>query len=138
MSEADAAPARTVIKGSDYCFACGTANEHGLRLKITPIEDGCRTVFTPPRRFEGFHDIIHGGIVATVLDEVIAWACRLKGYNALTAELTVRYRKPMLVNVPVQAEARITREHGRLVFVESTIRSEAGEILATATAKMMR
>jgi len=138
MSESDATPPRTVIKGSDYCFACGIDNEQGLRLKITPTEDGCRTVFTPQRRFEGFHDVIHGGIVATVLDEVIAWACRLKGYNALTAELTVRYRRPLLVNVPVQAEARITREHGRLVFAESTIRDEAGEILATATAKMMR
>jgi uncharacterized protein (TIGR00369 family) len=126
------------VKGSDNCFACGTANEHGLRLRIVPTEDGCRTVFTPLRRHEGFSELIHGGIVATVLDEVIAWSCRLRGYNAVTAELTVRYRKPVRVNVPVQVEGRITREHGRLMFAEGTLRSEDGEILATASAKMMR
>lgn len=126
------------VTGSDNCFACGAANEHGLHLRIEPTEDGCRTVFTPLRRHEGFPEVIHGGIVATVLDEAIAWACRLRGYDAVTAELSVRYRRPVRVNVPVQVEGRITREHGRLVFAESTLRSEEGEILATASAKMMR
>ena len=126
------------VKGSDNCFACGTNNEYGLRLQIVPTQDGCRTAFTPLRRHEGFHELIHGGIVATVLDEVIAWACRLRGYNAVTAELTVRYRRPVRVNIPVQVEGRITHEHGRLLFAESTLRTEDGEVLATASAKMMR
>ena len=126
------------VKSSDYCFACGPANEHGLRLKIAPTEDGCRALFTPLRRHEGFADHTHGGIVSAVLDEVIAWACRLNGYNAVTAELTVRFRKPVPLNRQCEVLGRICREHGRLVIGEAELRTEQGEILALAQAKMIR
>jgi uncharacterized protein (TIGR00369 family) len=140
MSEAQYTSAiqRATGKSSDYCFACGQDNEHGMRLRIVPTEDGCRAVFTPPRRFEGFHGMVHGGIVATLLDEVIAWACRLRGYNGLTAELTVRYKKPVPVNEPVELIGRVLNEHGKLVHAESLMRNEKGEVLATARAKMIR
>jgi uncharacterized protein (TIGR00369 family) len=140
MSEAQYTSAiqRAVGKSSDYCFACGQGNEHGMRLRIVPTEDGCRAVFTPPRRYEGFHGMVHGGIVATLLDEVIAWACRLRGYNALTAELSVRYKKPVPVNEPVEVVGKVIREHGKLVHAESFIRNEKGEVLAAASAKVIR
>jgi uncharacterized protein (TIGR00369 family) len=140
MSEAPYASAIQTATGksSDYCFACGQGNEHGMRLRIVPTEDGCHAVFTPPRRYEGFHGTVHGGIVATLLDEVIAWACRLRGYNGVTAELTVRYKKPVPVNEPVEIIGRVLSEHGKLVHAESLMRNEKGEVLAIASAKMIR
>jgi uncharacterized protein (TIGR00369 family) len=126
------------VKSSDYCFACGSANETGLRMRIVPTDDGCRAVFTPLRRHEGFADTAHGGIVVALLDEVIAWSCRLRGYNAVTAEITVRYKKPMPINQPVEVTGRIAREHGRLVIGESRITNEQGEVLAVANVKMIR
>jgi uncharacterized protein (TIGR00369 family) len=129
---------RLSVKSSDYCFACGKANEHGLRLQIAPTEDGCRTVFTPLRRHEGFAGHTHGGILSTVLDEVIAWACRLQGYDAVTAELTVRFRKPVPINQPVEVLGKVLSERGRLITGEAVLRSEQGEVLALARAKMVR
>jgi uncharacterized protein (TIGR00369 family) len=129
---------RVKVKSSDYCFACGMANESGLRMRIVPTEDGCRAIFTPQRRHEGFAGVIHGGIVASLLDEVIAWACRLQGYNAVTAEITVRYKQVVPVGQPIEVIGRITREHGRLVLGESLIRNEKGQVLAAATVKMIR
>jgi uncharacterized protein (TIGR00369 family) len=126
------------VRSSKFCFACGAANEGGLHMKLMPTDDGCRAIFTPVRRHEGFTDTVHGGIVATLLDEAIAWACTFHGYNAVTAELTVRYKKPLLIDQPVEVAGRIVREHGRLVFGESTIRNQSGELLATAAAKMIR
>jgi uncharacterized protein (TIGR00369 family) len=125
-------------RSSKFCFACGVGNECGLHMKIVPTEDGCRAIFTPVRRHEGFANMTHGGIVATLLDEVIAWACTLQGYNAVTAELTVRYKRPVPIDKPVEVVGRIIREHGRLVLGESAIHDEAGELLASASAKMMR
>ena len=57
-----------------HCFACGTLNIHGLHLELH-VEDGrCWTELTLPERFEGWEGIAHGGIVCTILDEVMAWA----------------------------------------------------------------
>ena len=132
-------PSQTVVvKSSHYCFACGPANESGLRMKVVPWEDGCRAVFTPLRRHEGYADHTHGGILATLLDEAIVWAARFKGFNAVTAELTVRYKKPVPLNEPVNVIGRVVREHGRLVHGESTISNDAGEVLVTASAKLIR
>lgn len=129
---------RIQVKASNFCFACGRANPTGLHMTIAPTEDGCRAVFTPLRRHEGFRDVTHGGIVATLLDEVIAWACRLRGYNAVTAELTVRYRKPVPIDQQVSIEGRIVQEHGCLVVGTSTVKNELGETLASAVIKMIR
>jgi uncharacterized protein (TIGR00369 family) len=126
------------VKSSEFCFACGRANESGLRMAIAPTEDGCHAVFTPARRHEGFADTTHGGIVATLLDEIVVWACRMRGYDVVTAELTIRYKRPVPINQPVEVTGRIVREHGRLVLGESMLRTQQGEILATAQAKMIR
>jgi uncharacterized protein (TIGR00369 family) len=126
------------VKSSHYCFACGTANETGLRMKVVPWEGGCRAVFTPLRRHEGYSDHTHGGIIATLLDEAIVWAARFEGYDVITAELTVRYRKPVPIDQPVEVYGRVARTHGRLVFGESSITDAKGEVLARASAKLIR
>lgn len=125
-----------LIKSSNYCFACGDKNSIGFQLKIIETENGVKSEFLPKKEYEGYQNIIHGGIVATLLDEMIAWACRKKGYNAVTAELQVRYKKPMVLNKKYFAYGRIVKIHHRLIIGESEVFDEEKILIAYAQAKM--
>ncbi|MEO0097225.1 MAG: PaaI family thioesterase [candidate division WOR-3 bacterium] len=125
-----------LIKSSNYCFACGDENPIGFQLKIIETENGVKTEFVPKKEYEGYQDIIHGGIVATLLDEMIAWACRKKGYNAVTAELQVRYKKPMALNKKYFAYGRISKIHHKLLIGESKVFDDEKNLIAYAQAKM--
>jgi uncharacterized protein (TIGR00369 family) len=125
-------------KSSSYCFACGRTNPFGLKLRILGDANEVHTTFTVKKRYEGFKDITHGGIIATILDEMIAWACRKRDLSVLTAELVVRYKKKLSVGEKVQAKGKIVQEHGRLILGESLIKNTQGETIATAQAKMLR
>lgn len=77
------------------CFVCGQANSNGLRIQFRVAEDeSVEARWIPEQTWEGFPGIIHGGIVATLLDEAMSKAVALSGCTALTAELKVRYRRP--------------------------------------------
>ena len=71
------------------CFACGKHNPDGLHLPIRPAAGGVELDYSMPARFSGWRDVVHGGIVSTVLDELMAWACSVRGTNTVTAELVV-------------------------------------------------
>jgi uncharacterized protein (TIGR00369 family) len=125
-------------KSSSYCFACGKDNPFGLRLEISGDADEVHTTFTVKQRYEGFRDITHGGIIATILDEMIAWACQKRKLDILTAELVVRYKKKLPVGETIQAMGKIIQEHGRLIIGESLIKDSKGRIIATGHAKMLK
>ncbi len=126
------------LKTSSYCFACGKDNPFGLKLKILGDENEVHTTFTVKQRYEGFKDITHGGIIATILDEMIAWACRKRNIDILTAELVVRYKQKLPVGETIQAMGKIIQEHGRLIIGESLIKDAKGQIIATGHAKMLK
>ena len=127
-----------IIKNSNSCFACGKDNPIGLKLKFKPIPNGVRADFIPTKEFEGFQDIIHGGIVATLLDEALAWACRSCGVDALTGEITVRYKKPLITNKPVIVYGIVEKNRGKLFLGSAYIQDKDGTVIATATAKMIQ
>jgi len=127
-----------IVKNGDYCFACGKDNPIGLKLKFTPIPNGVQSQFTPSAEYEGFKDIIHGGIVATLLDEAIAWACRICGADAVTGEITVRYKKPLVTGKPVTIIGIVDKNKGKLLLGSAYIKNQNGELIATASAKMVR
>ena len=127
-----------VLEDDRMCFACGSRNPIGLKLKFTTIPNGVRTEFTPSKEYEGFEDIIHGGIVATLLDETIAWACRTCGVDAVTGEITVRYKKPLATNKPVTVFGIVEKNKGKLLLGSAYIKEKDGIVIATATAKMVR
>ncbi len=127
-----------MLKDSGRCFACGKDNPQGLGLKVRKTAAGVEVECSLPEQFAGWQGIAHGGIVATILDELLAWACTNAGRNCVTAEMTVRYRKPVKTGNPLRGEGRVTGEKGRLLFAESKLLDEAGNLLAEATGKMMR
>lgn len=108
------------------CFACGEMNEIGLHLKLNLEPGKCWTELEMPRRFEGWEGIVHGGILCTILDEVMAWALVAQDSWGVTARMTINFRKPVTVGQAIRAEGWITADRRR-------IHVTAGRILDAAT-----
>ncbi len=123
---------------SRACFVCGTDNPGGLNL--APERDGNKVVvrFTPGDAHRGFSKAVHGGITASLLDEVVGVAAGQRaGGKCATVELTVSYRRPLTVGVPVRAEGWYVRKHGRLVLGAGRILDGDGKVLATARGRFI-
>jgi uncharacterized protein (TIGR00369 family) len=125
-----------------FCFACGGANPDGLRLRFTYPEPGrCRAEFIPPRKFQGWQDILHGGIIATLLDEgfahALGGAARGGGMSAVTAEMTVRFKKPAAIARKLVLEGWVVDRERRVVRCESVLRDESGTEIAAGKGKLI-
>lgn len=127
-----------MLKDSNTCFACGKRNPYGLRLDIRQTEDGSKLTFQAAAHYAGWEGIVHGGIVSTLLDELLAWACTARGVEAVTAELTVRFRQPIRTGQTITGTGRILSERGRLLIGRSSLVNADGRLVAEATGKMMR
>jgi acyl-coenzyme A thioesterase PaaI-like protein len=116
------------------CFACGTLNASGLGL-LLHVEPGRSWVeLTLDPRFQGWEGIAHGGIVCTILDEVMAWALVGGDDWGLTARLRVDLKRPVLVGQDLRAEGWITRSRRRVVDTAAhLVDATTGGTLATAT-----
>ncbi len=113
------------------CFGCGEANPQGLRLEFFLADDG--TVVCPatiPDRFEGHPGFLHGGIIATLLDETMSKSVRARGLNAMTRHMEVDYRRPVPSSAPIRMEGRVVRSEGRKHWVEAHILDGEGKTLA--------
>jgi uncharacterized protein (TIGR00369 family) len=108
------------------CFACGTLNEHGLGLRIHVEHGRSWTELTLDERFEGWAGIAHGGILCTLLDEVMAWALAGSDAWGVTARLAVDFRAPVPVGASLRAEGWIVRSRRRLVETRARIVDPAG------------
>ena len=122
----------------DSCFACGKKNENGLRLEIFEKDDGVWTTIDPPTWSQGYSRIVHGGLIATVLDEMAVWAAFKKGYRTVTAELNMRIKEPMHVDQVYTAKARIHKVKHRLVEADSEIISSQDVQVAFARVRLLR
>jgi acyl-coenzyme A thioesterase PaaI-like protein len=129
------------VRDDHYCFGCGQLNPYGLHLHFYANEDGdgVSAPWTPAREHEGFTGITHGGIITTVLDEVMGWALYQKDIWAVTGRLNVSFRKPVEIGVPTVAIARIVADSGRKLDLTAEVRRESdGLLLAEATAIFVR
>lgn len=114
------------------CFGCGQANAGGLHLEFLKSDDGlvvCHA--TIPESFEGPVGFVHGGIIATLLDEVMSKAVRAQGVTAMTRQLEVEYLRPVPSGRAVRMEGRVVRNEGRKHWSEARIENGEGIVLAT-------
>lgn len=120
------------------CFVCGADNSSGLKLRFRVNGDAVEADWTPREEHIGFRGIIHGGILATVLDEVMVWAASVstKRFH-FCAELTVRYSKSVRQGERLRLVGRVARDRGRVVETEGELRDAEGQTCAKATAKYM-
>jgi acyl-coenzyme A thioesterase PaaI-like protein len=125
----------TIEVAPHHCFACGGLNEHGIHLDLHVDGDRCWTELALPDRFQGWDGIAHGGIICTILDEVMAWSLAATDNWGLTARMSVDFKRPVRLGVPIRGEGWVTRVRRRLVETAARLVDPvSGEVLATATA----
>ena len=129
------APGTTFEFSPHNCFACGTLNTHGMQLEIHIEEGRSWTELRLEQRFEGWEGIAHGGILCTILDEVMAWSLVGADNWGVTARLAVDFKRPVPVDRTIRAEGWVTELRRRLVTTAGTIVDVAdGTLLASADA----
>jgi acyl-coenzyme A thioesterase PaaI-like protein len=115
------------------CFACGPHNPDGLHMTFDPDGiDGATSRVTLPSRLQGYRDVAQGGIVMMLLDEIMAHACRFAGERAMTASMQTRFRKPVPIGAELVLRAHVTSRRRNVLFLEASVESADGVILATA------
>lgn len=112
------------------CFACGGENPIGMRLHIELGEGSARTAWRAGDDYVGWSDKVHGGIIATLLDEVMAWAPASFDSWAVTAEMTIRYRSPAMPGEELTATGRVGGRRRRIYDVIGEVRGADGRLVA--------
>lgn len=115
------------------CFACGSLNTHGLHLVLHAGDDRCWIETTLAERFQGWDGIAHGGIICTLLDEVMAWALVEHDMWGVTARMQVEFKKPVPIGVPIRGEGHVTSIRRRIVEAQAALYDADGTVLAQAT-----
>jgi acyl-coenzyme A thioesterase PaaI-like protein len=113
------------------CFGCGPANPIGLRLSFFLSPDGL-VISQPviPDTLEGPAGYVHGGIIATLLDETMSKAVRALGLRSMTRHLEVDYLLPVPSVKPIRLQGRLIRSEGRKHWVEAALLDTEGNVLA--------
>jgi len=123
---------------SRACFVCGTDNPGGLNCAPERVGKKVVVHFTPGDTHRGFSKAVHGGITASLLDEVVGIACgQASDGKCATVELTVSYRRPLLEGVEVRAEGWHVRKQGKLRLGAGRVVDGQGRVLATARGKFL-
>ena len=120
------------------CLVCGRQNPKGLHLHLLVDESTgeVQTRFTPAAEHIGFEGIIHGGMLATVLDEAMVWAATWRGRRfCVCGEMTIRFRKAAQVNQPVLIRASVESARPKLLQTTGQVLDSSGDVLATASGK---
>jgi uncharacterized protein (TIGR00369 family) len=119
------------------CFVCGVANPRGLNLEFTTDGQIVTARFQPRAEHIGFKGVVHGGLVSTVLDEAMVWACGVRaGRFAYCAELSVRFRRPVPPAVELRVVGELTDNHrDKLYLARAELRDAADTLMASATGK---
>lgn len=126
-------PDGTVPPHQPHCMGCGPDNPAGLRLRMRVLEDRVHGRVRFDRRHEGAPGFVHGGAVATALDELLGTVLLLVGRPAVTATLTVDFRAPLLLQRDVELQAWCEGIDGRKVYLRGEAR-DAGQLIAEARA----
>jgi len=125
---------------TNNCFGCGGANARGMQLTFEQ-DDAARRIrgsFRLSSDYQGGTGFVHGGIVATLLDEVMAKVSRFEGDHAVTGELTVEYVQPVPVDRDLLVEGWEIERKGRNLLRQGEIRDASGAILARGKGRFVQ
>src|SRR5687768_2169408 len=120
------------------CLVCGRDNPVGLhlRLLVDPATGVVRVTFTPGPQHIGFEGIVHGGVLATVLDEEMVWSATWAGKRfCVCGELTVRFRRSPLIGQTLETTAEVEGSRPKPVQTVGRITDTKGQVIAQALGK---
>lgn len=114
------------------CYGCCPDNPVGTHMRFYEDGDDIVSVWQPQNKFQSWKDTLHGGVQATLLDEVCGWVVFHKLQTAgVTAKMDIRYRKPVSTNQPfIVLRARVAEKKRNVVIVKGEIWSSENELLA--------
>jgi acyl-coenzyme A thioesterase PaaI-like protein len=120
---------------TDHCFVCGKHNPNGLQLtfKLDAATGLIQSEFVPQRRHQGYDGMVHGGILASLMDEVMAHSLWQRGIPAVTAKMQLRYRDPVPVGERLIIYGRLLQERGKTAQTEGWLTAADGTRLVEAT-----
>lgn len=124
--------------GDDYqCFGCSPHNSIGLQVDVWQEDDSVICQWTPKKRYEGYPNLLHGGIQATLLDEIASWVVyAIVGTAGVTSDMNIRYRKPVQVTEGgIKLVAKVLEQSHRIVSVDAKLYTAAGEVGSEATVR---
>ncbi len=123
---------------SGMCFGCGEDNPHGLKMRFQLEQGRAVAEYTPPNHLQGFPGHMHGGAIATMLDEAMGWAVYTQGIWAMTARFGMRFRDAALVEEPLTVAGWVTRDRGRFLELRADVRAAGGKVIAEAEGMFVR
>ena len=122
---------------NQWCFACGVKNPIGLKLKFAEEGDKYVARFTAGPEHQSYDGIVHGGIISTLLDEIMGRYPYVKGVDTVTARLDIRYRKPTPIGEELTVTGWIVNRRGRLYEMAGTVALPDGTVTAEGKATLM-
>lgn len=129
-------PSKT-FQDDQYCLCCGGKNPHGFKMNFRYEGEALVSETVIPKEFQGFADVVHGGILGTLLDEVMVNLYWRKGIHCVTVEYTVRLKAPCPTGRRVVLKAFPQGQKRHLHYASGEARLENGSLVAEATAKCM-
>ena len=120
------------------CFVCGDESRDGLKLQVVRDGDrGVKTEFVAHERYRGWSKYLHGGVVPLIFDELLGWSAFYSGYNAVTARMEVKYRKPIPLGSRVNFKGTLEKEARGLLVIRTFAYLDDGSLAAEGRGKML-
>jgi acyl-coenzyme A thioesterase PaaI-like protein len=119
------------------CFVCGPGNPNGLHTRFDRTETGTSAHFTPAATHLGWQGVVHGGILAALLDEAMAYSLFFSGSRGLTGRMEVRYRFPVFQGETLTVEGAIVRDSHRIADIEASL-IRSGQRIAKASGRFFK
>lgn len=129
---------KLILEDDQNCFVCGPNNPEGMQIVWSVEGRKTTAVFIPGTKYQGWKGIVHGGVLATLLDEAMARLAGVLWKGAVTAEMMVRYLKPAPINKRLLIEGEVVKESKKLVEMRASITTEEGIEVAKATGKIIK
>ena len=128
------------LESNGNCFVCGKNNPNGLRLsfEIDKEKQTLQTTFVASPTYQGWDGIVHGGILSTLLDEAMANLVYELGYQAVTASMQIKFKKPAPILEPLRVYGEVTEVSRRLIKAKAHISRDDGTILAVGTSTFIK
>jgi uncharacterized protein (TIGR00369 family) len=122
----------------DYCFACGPRNPIGLKVRPEFAGGEASFDFIPKREHCGYANVVHGGILATLLDEAMVYAACSLGGTWATARIETRFKAPAREGERLSVHARVVESRGKIATLEASARGGDDRLVAEAKGTMIR
>ncbi len=128
-------PNLSLERTADYhsCFGCGQDNPIGLKLTFKWDGKTARTEFTPGELYQGWPGLVHGGIMACILDEAMGYAALFDAGRCVTAKFEVRLARPVNIGQHLLITSSVQRKSRKLVKTLAFVNLEDGTLVAEGT-----